>query len=145
MGLLNVEHIDRNGRAGYAAVALSLALVPVCLALVRLTGIPFFVNCTFLEFTGLPCMFCGLTRSMQALLRGDMAASLRWHALGPVVFICCAAFGAGCLIAAATGRCIRLTKAGRRAMRLASYAFAAAVLVYWLLRLSGVPFAAFPG
>jgi len=145
MGVWRVEPIDRNGRAGYAAVALCLALVPVHLALLRLTGIPFLVNCTFHELTGLPCMFCGLTRSVQALLRGDVAASLRWHALGPIIFICIAVFGAGCLLAALTGWCIHLTAAGKRAVRVASYAVAALALVYWALRLAGASFAAFPG
>ena len=38
--------------------------------------------CIFERATGLPCPGCGLTRSMTAAVRGDIAASLKHHRLG---------------------------------------------------------------
>lgn len=43
--------------------------------------------CPFRLVTGLPCPFCGMTRSLLALGRGDPAASVALHPLGPVVAV----------------------------------------------------------
>ena len=40
-----------------------------------------FPTCKFLEFTGLHCPGCGGTRSVRALLQGDVLGSLRMNAL----------------------------------------------------------------
>ncbi len=64
---------------------LFLAAVLVGLALPRSTWdrLPDF--CPFLRLTGRPCPTCGLTRSWSALLHGDLAASFRFHAWGPLL------------------------------------------------------------
>jgi Protein of unknown function (DUF2752) len=38
-------------------------------------------GCAFLALTGLPCVTCGATRSMVALLHGNFLAALRWNPL----------------------------------------------------------------
>ncbi len=43
--------------------------------------------CPFRLVTGLPCPFCGMTRSMLALGQGDLGASVRFHPLGPVLLV----------------------------------------------------------
>ena len=43
------------------------------------------VLCPFRFLTGLPCPGCGMTRSVVALLHGDLAASLFYHPLGVAV------------------------------------------------------------
>ena len=63
-------------------------------------GIP----CLFKSLTHLPCPGCGITRSLQAMWAGDPVRSLRYHLLGPAVFI-------GCLVvlcAAVRGRSLWL-------------------------------------
>ena len=35
--------------------------------------------CTFKWLTGLPCPFCGVTRSLASLLRGELAESLLFN------------------------------------------------------------------
>lgn len=44
-------------------------------------------GCTFHEITGMPCPFCGITRSMILVSRGDIAGGFRSHPLGPVVLM----------------------------------------------------------
>ena len=40
--------------------------------------------CMLRRVTGMPCPTCGVTRSFQALGQGDVAASVRFHPLGPL-------------------------------------------------------------
>jgi len=40
--------------------------------------------CGFLWLTGRPCPFCGLTRSLAYLLKGDFALALTLHPLSPL-------------------------------------------------------------
>lgn len=54
--------------APVVAIAAALALLP-------------FNTCILLRVTGYPCPGCGFTRAALALLRGDLAASLRYHPL----------------------------------------------------------------
>ena len=42
--------------------------------------------CGFLWLTGRPCPFCGLTRALACLLKGDLALSLTFHPLSPLAF-----------------------------------------------------------
>lgn len=41
-------------------------------------------DCPFLRLTGAPCPGCGLTRACILLLRGEVQASIRFHAFAPV-------------------------------------------------------------
>jgi hypothetical protein len=43
--------------------------------------------CVFHSITGHSCLTCGMTRSLHAIMRGDFAASIRYHLFGPVVFL----------------------------------------------------------
>lgn len=42
--------------------------------------------CWFRGVVGLDCPFCGMTRSFVALAHGELAAALRFHPAGPLVF-----------------------------------------------------------
>ena len=41
-------------------------------------------RCAFLAVTGLPCVTCGATRSMIALLHGNIPGAVRWN---PLAFV----------------------------------------------------------
>jgi hypothetical protein len=45
---------------------------------------PVFPLCGFHWLTGRPCPFCGLTRAMFALAKGQWAGALRFNLLSPV-------------------------------------------------------------
>ncbi len=46
-------------------------------------GIP----CIIKWLTGIPCPMCGMTRSLTALLQGDLGRSMSFHGLGVMLFI----------------------------------------------------------
>ena len=73
----------RNRRFGLLLTgALSLNVVAIAL---HLPG----WECAFFRVTGLPCPGCGLTRACMLLLKGDVQASIKFHAFAPlfVLFI----------------------------------------------------------
>src|SRR4030095_5262987 len=40
--------------------------------------------CGFLWLTGRPCPFCGMTRALACLLKGDLTLALTFHPLSPL-------------------------------------------------------------
>jgi hypothetical protein len=44
-------------------------------------------DCPFFKLTGIPCPGCGLTRACLLLLRGDVQASIKFHAFAPVFLV----------------------------------------------------------
>jgi len=62
------------------------------------------VLCPFRAVTGLPCPFCGLTRSMFALGQGDLDDSIRFSPIGPLVAALAAVVGCAVVGAVRRGR-----------------------------------------
>jgi uncharacterized protein DUF2752 len=60
------------------SVLLGFVFLPVSLH-------PRFSVCGFLWLTGRPCPFCGLTRAMSCLLKGEITQALAFHPLSPLV------------------------------------------------------------
>lgn len=57
--------------------------------LMLLTFLPFPLRpqislCGFLWLTGRPCPFCGMTRALSSLLKGDLTLALTFHPLSPL-------------------------------------------------------------
>jgi hypothetical protein len=65
------------------------------------------VLCPFRLATGLPCPFCGMTRSLVALGQGRLDASFDLAPLGPFVSLVAVAAGTAALTALARGRPMR--------------------------------------
>ena len=81
------------GRRGSSRVlaVLSIPIAPLRWAVVGCLGLAVFgmilpfspiPPCPLLTATGVPCPFCGMTRSVRALLRFDLADSVRFQPLG---------------------------------------------------------------
>ena len=88
--------------------------------------------CPFRLVTGLPCPFCGMTRSLLALGQGDLGVSVRLHPLGPVLLVA-ALVGLWWFGRAAA------TKATARLPRGALVLGAIALAVAWLIQLVPLP------
>ncbi len=72
-------------------------------------GAPGYV-CPFFALTGHSCFSCGLTRSLQAAIHGDIAAALQYHLMGPLLLALMAAAGLLLACEAWTGRKAPLRK-----------------------------------
>jgi len=44
-------------------------------------------GCLFHRITGLPCLLCGMTRSLAATTQGHLGEAFRMHLLGPPLFL----------------------------------------------------------
>ena len=67
----------------FALVVAGTAGVQIALVSLSLPG----WECPFFRVTGIPCPGCGLTRAVILLLKGDLQASLRFHAFAPLVLL----------------------------------------------------------
>jgi len=67
----------------FALVVAGTAGVQIALVSLSLPG----WECPFFRVTGIPCPGCGLTRAVILLLKGDLQASLRFHAFAPIVLL----------------------------------------------------------
>lgn len=94
-----------------------------------------FISCPFNRLTGHSCLTCGLTRSLQALLHGDLSASIHYHLMGPVllggILVACILW----VLEASTGRRLRFDRPGG-IQRPAMILFAAVWIAYSAVRLT---------
>lgn len=91
-------------------------------------------GCTFRSLTGHSCMTCGMTRSLHAISHGELAAALRYHLFGPVVFIGMLLYLVICTAEAISGK-QSTPGIGAKTTKRAVTIFALVWLVYWIARL----------
>jgi len=94
--------------------------------------------CPFHLLTGLPCPGCGLGRAFCALTWGDPLAALRYHLLGPLIylgFVLALLRSLGEIVA---GRPLLLPPGLRRWANPLALVLLVGVVVVWGIRLAGV-------
>ncbi len=126
---------DRSSRAA-AAVALATLLA---LAAVLPVARPLPIDvCLFKRATGLPCIACGMTRSVCAVAKGEWGASLAHHPAGWLAAL--GALGGAIWLGteALSGRALRPRLRRRLAAALIA-AFLGVALVAWIARLLALP------
>jgi hypothetical protein len=76
-----IASLLRDRRFGLLlAGALSLNVVAIAF---HLSG----WECAFFRLTGVPCPGCGLTRACLLLLKGEVQASMKFHAFAPIFVV----------------------------------------------------------
>lgn len=90
------------GLAGLAAAQLGAAawLAPAGDRVALPGGAPLPELCLVHATLAVDCPLCGMTRSFVALAHGDLAAALRFHPAGPLLFVAMAAFVAAAVAVA---------------------------------------------
>jgi hypothetical protein len=101
------------------------------------SSLGFGMPCAFYHATGKPCPGCGLTRSVLALLHGQVGHSFNLHPMGPLLLIgLLAALAAGIMPAKARQKWIGLIAALERRTGIVAILFVA-MMVLWVLRVAG--------
>jgi hypothetical protein len=94
-------------------------------------------SCWLHDMTGIQCGLCGMSRSFCSLARGDLAAGVHFHRLGPVVFALFCLEIPYRLYALAAGRRGVNARLARLHVRVAVLV-CAAILVNWMVYLGGL-------
>lgn len=76
--------LSREARVVRACLASALAVALGWILVLGPRGLPL-PDCLFHELTGVSCLTCGLTRSLQAASHGHLQAAFQFHLLGPFV------------------------------------------------------------
>ena len=124
--------LARDARLFRAGLGLALAAaVGSILLLPRVEAL--LPTCLFRELTGVDCLTCGITRSLEAAAYGDILASVHFHLLGPLILagmiVSCVMFVAE----ACTGKRIVLVTHSRW-WRYALWGSAAVWIIYGVVR-----------
>jgi hypothetical protein len=127
--------LTRGGRIARALLAGGLLLALGTLVVVPPGKMPL-PRCAFYEWTGHGCLTCGMTRSLGALARGEWAAALQYHLMGPLVLIGMILALAALSFEAIGGRAFP-RPIGRRGGKRLLWAITAAWFLYWVARLTG--------
>jgi hypothetical protein len=90
-------------------------------------------GCIFHRVTGLPCLFCGMTRSFAAMAHLELGAAFAYHLLGPVFFAAVIAAGAGAAYSLLTGWRWRLSW-DKRTRKTAAWLFLGLLVATWIAR-----------
>ena len=112
--------------------ALSLNVVAIAL---HLPG----WECAFFRLTGVPCPGCGLTRACMLLLKGEVQASIKFHAFAPI-FVLLIALLIICTLLPRTLTDPLINKAETLERQTGiTIIFLGGLILYWLARLILIP------
>ena len=102
-----------------------------------LAGLP--ALCPLKTLSGWPCPGCGLTRSLVSCAHGDWAGAFAFHPLGAIFYFgLWGALALGVLQALQRNRANSQNWVPQRAILFLSGAYAAAMILVWLIRLTGI-------
>ena len=129
--LLAGTALSSDARLGRVGLGLALAAAVGSTLFLHSVG-AFLPACLFHELTGVSCLTCGLTRSLEAAAHGNIPTALQFHLLGPFLLAGIAAACIALFAEALTGRHTVWFRHGRgRRMILG---FAAVWIVYGVTR-----------
>jgi len=127
----------KNLPAGYrlirALMAAGLIAAVALLFFVLPEDIPF-TTCEFYSLTGHGCLTCGMTRSLHAISHGELSESVRYHLMGPALFMVMLLSLAVFSLEAVSGKRLEV-HTGRWSRRQVILTFAIVWLTYWGVRL----------
>lgn len=92
-------------------------------------------GCLFHRVTGLPCLLCGMTRSLAATAHGRITEAFRLHLLGPPLFVLVLFTTCALLAEKALGRPI-LPRPGKNAWKRLSWITLVLLTAAWVTRLA---------
>ncbi len=120
--------------AAHLPVALITGIALMLPHMVACDDLPL-ITCTFLNLTGYPCPFCGLTRSFWALSHGNWALAVHHAPLACVIYVATAFLFAWHSTALLTGLRIRSSLLRLLKSRIAVGLTGAMVILNWAYRL----------
>ena len=95
---------------------------------------PLLPGCLFHRITGLPCLLCGMTRSLAATAHGQLVEAFRLHLLGPPLFVLASAVFSLLAAEYALSRRI-LPRPGKQVWKFTAWGTLGLLVAAWVARL----------
>ncbi len=133
--LFKINKLSSNQRASCwleLIVASSIFLAILILRIIP-TGKYFF--CVFHKITTLPCVFCGMTRSLQQCMIGNFNNAINFHFFGPLLFFVLIYWGCYRIFCVVSGYSLTPNFISKKMKKFAFYIIAIILIIYWVLRL----------
>jgi len=140
-----IRPLKKNDRAAYCLVSTVLLVLPIVVLMIPKMPLGHFFGCAFLRITGKPCMFCGMTRSLENCFRFNFNDAIHWHLFGPAFFAGYIFLLLKYLIGSFSGYTIDVRIQKSQTRNMIFYIIGGLIFIYWILRLLNVPFCIFPG
>ncbi len=135
---LRLERPGLRERLGKDGAWLFLVLLGLGLAsampYLQSKGLWISIPCWFNKVTGLPCLTCGMTRSLSLCAHGEWNAAFRMHLLGPLIFVLGFGYVLFMVISMAGGFKLKL-QLSRRARRIAFWSVFGVFFSCWIIKL----------
>jgi len=143
--LLKVKKLTSNQRASCWLELIAAISILIAVLVLRYTPAGRYFFCVFHKITGLPCLFCGMTRSLQNCLTGNICEALNFHLFGPLVLLIVVLWGLYRFVCAVSGYCLEINFFPKRIYKIIIISAAILLVIYWALRLLRVQPFVFPG
>jgi len=140
-----IRHLKKNDRVAYCLVSAVLLVLPIAVLMMLRTSLGHFFGCAFLRITGKPCMFCGVTRSLECCIRSEYIQAFQWHLFGPLFFAGYIVLLLKYLIGFVTGCTIDVKIKESKTRNMILYIFGGVTFIYWIFRLINFSYCSFPG
>ncbi len=126
------ERLNKDG-AWLFLVLLGLSLASA-MPYLQSKGLWISIPCWFNKVTGLPCLTCGITRSLSLCAHGEWYAAFRMHLLGPLIFLLGCGYVLFMAVSMAGGFKMKL-QLSRRARRIAFWSVFGVFFSCWIIKL----------
>ncbi|MBU4241520.1 MAG: DUF2752 domain-containing protein [Actinomycetia bacterium] len=126
------ERLNKDGAWLFLAL-LALGLSSA-MPFLKSKGLWISIPCWFNKVTGLPCLTCGLTRSLSLCAHREWYAASQMHLLGPPIFVLGCGYVIYVLASMAGGFRLKILLS-RRARGIAFWSVLGVFCVYWVIKL----------
>ncbi len=133
--LLKFNKLLPNQRASCWLELISAGAIFLGVLVLRFTPAGGYFFCVFHKITGLPCVFCGMTRSLQKCIFGNFSDALNYHLFGPALFLIIILWGGYRTFCAVLGYSLKTNFISKKNKKFLFYAIIIILVVYWILRL----------
>jgi len=142
--LFRINKISSNERAACWLELIIAMSIFLSVLVLRYTPAGRFFFCVFHKTTNLPCVFCGITRSLHQCMLLNFAPALNFHLLGPLLFFVLILRGSYNLFCVTVGYSLSSNFVSKKNKKIIFFTIIIFSIFYWILRLFKVGYFELP-